>query len=176
MKPYFIILPFSYFYSLPLKGGNLLANSYNDFIADFVWHYVDKTNYLFAKDKHIKFVLTQESNCIFEGVLNEIMPNGEASFHSFKINSPYVKGTDFYAWDNLAICKSLQNISVLEFDFVNQWLSSPTEKFIHNFQQLPSLILTCHCTEGFHNFINDYTLKEELQEKLPNTSITINIV
>lgn len=52
MKPHFIILPFTYFYSLRLKDGDFLASSYNDFIANFAWNYVEKSNYLFAKDKN----------------------------------------------------------------------------------------------------------------------------
>ena len=123
--------------------------------------------------------MTHEAYCIFEGILKEgthnDMYNDNATFHSFKINSTYITATDFNAWDNLAACKSLHHISVLEFDLINQWLSTPTEKFIATFQQLPTLILNCRCTGGFHNLINDDTLKRELQEKLPNTTIVINL-
>ncbi len=175
MKPYLIILPFTYFYGLPLKDGDFLARSYNDFIANFAWNYVEKSNYLFAKDKHIKFALTHEANCIFEAILKEGTHHEQATFNRFKINSMYLTTTDFYHWDNLAACKLLHHISILEFDLINQWLSTPTEKFIATFQQLPTLILNCHCTEGFHNLINDDILKRELQKKLPNTTIVINI-
>lgn len=123
--------------------------------------------------------MTHEANCIFEGILKEGTHNdihhNHATFHSFKINSIYLTATDFCAWDNLAACKYLHHISVLEFDLINQWLSTPTEKFITTFQQLPTLIFNCHCTEGFNNLINHKRLKKELQEKLPNTTIAINL-
>lgn len=169
-----IVLPFDYLSlnHLPLRNRISLEYDYNNFLSNYLWNFIQTYNYEFAKTKNIEFWLKTSSNYIFGGELLE-EKNG---FRTFKINNAFLNNTtDFNDWHKLVSTKNLVHLEHLAFDFVDKWLSIPSDDFFYYFQYLKEITINCHCTNGFGNLINISEIQHIFKNKLGATKININI-